>query len=300
MTLKKILIVGGTGFIGFHLSKKCKKLKWEVVSISKSQPSKARKIKGVKYFTFDISKKNNFKKILKKNFDYVVNLSGHIDHNNKIKTKRSHYLGVKNLATIFLNKKIKKFIQIGSSSEYGNVSSPQFEYSKCSPKMIYGLSKLKATNFLLNLNKRFKFPVTILRLYQVYGPYQKINRFIPLLINAFLKKIQFLTSHGRQKRDFLYVDDAISAILKALHNKESDGKIINIGSGKPIQLLEVMKLVKKIIGEGKIILNKIKLRKDEPMVVYPNLDRAWQVLKWKKRLSFKKGLLKTIKFYKKK
>ena len=137
-------------------------------------------------------------------------------------------------------------------------------------------------------------------MYQVYGPYQKINRFIPLLINTFLKKIQFPTSHGRQKRDFLYVDDAISAILKALHNKESDGKIINIGSGKPIQLLEVMKLVKKIIGEGKIILNKIKLRRDEPMVVYPNLDRARQILKWKSRLSFKKGLLKTIKFYKKK
>ena len=60
MVKKKILIIGGTGFIGFHLSKKCKKLKWDVVSISKTQPSKTIKINGVKYFTFDISNKKNF------------------------------------------------------------------------------------------------------------------------------------------------------------------------------------------------------------------------------------------------
>lgn len=295
---KKVLIIGSTGFIGYHLAKKLSELNFKVYSLSKNKPSKNRKLLKVKYLLGDISKLLILKKLLKKRrFDYVVNLGGHIDHNNKIKTRNSHYFGTKNLASIFLHKKIKKFIQIGSSSEYGNVSSPQFEYFKCNPKMIYGLSKLKATNFLLNLNKKFNFPVTILRLYQVYGPNQKINRFIPLLINACIKNIKFPTSHGKQQRDFLYVDDVVSAILKTLNSKLSHGKIINIGSGKPVKLLKIMNLVKKIIGQGEMLLDRIKLRTDEPILIYPNLYRARTILKWRSKISLEKGILKTIKFY---
>ena len=81
----KILIVGGTGFLGFHLAKKCIKLKWKVSSISTKKPIEFRKIKSVKYYFFDISKKNSFFKISKKKFDYVVNFGGHVDHTNKKK-----------------------------------------------------------------------------------------------------------------------------------------------------------------------------------------------------------------------
>ena len=111
--------------------------------------------------------------------------------------------------------------------------------------MIYGKSKLKATKFLTDLFKEKKFPVTILRPYQVYGPKQKTDRFIPLLINACIKDIKFIASHGKQKRDFLYVDDLISAILKSLNNIKCKGKIINLGTGKPITLLKIMKTVRK-------------------------------------------------------
>ena len=108
--MKNILIVGGTGFIGYHLSKKCLKKNFSVTSISTKKPNKSRYLKKVKYLFFDISKKKNFKKI-KSKFQYVVNLSGYVDHSHKTKTFNSHFIGLKNLADFFLFQNIKKFIQ---------------------------------------------------------------------------------------------------------------------------------------------------------------------------------------------
>ena len=104
-TQKSMLIIGGTGFIGHHLAVKCKKLKWRVTSISTKKPQPDRKVKGVTYLICNIGNLEKLKKVIKDDFNYVVNLGGYIDHYDKEKTFRSHYLGVKNLSTIFLKKK---------------------------------------------------------------------------------------------------------------------------------------------------------------------------------------------------
>ena len=85
MKKNKILITGGTGFIGYHLAKKCIDLNWSVDSISTKLPQKKRLLKKVKYFTFDISNKKKLEKKLSVNYDYVVNLAGYVDHSNKKK-----------------------------------------------------------------------------------------------------------------------------------------------------------------------------------------------------------------------
>ena len=131
---KKILIIGGTGFIGYHLARKCLKKGWKVTSISSKLPKKIRYLKKVKYLRCDITKKKLLKEKIKKNFDYVVNLGGYVDHTKKKKTFKSHYQGCKNLTEIFLKKKPISFIQIGSSLEYGNSNSPQKENIKCNLK----------------------------------------------------------------------------------------------------------------------------------------------------------------------
>ena len=173
--MKNILIIGGTGFIGYHLAKKCLKKNFIVTSISTNQPKKLRFLKKVKYIICDINNEKVLEKI-DNNFDYVVNLGGYVNHKNKQETYRSHYLGLKKLTKILLKKKIKKFIQIGSSMEYGLAKSPQKENLKCKPISVYGKAKFLSTKYLLYLYKKKKFPVTIVRLYQVYGPYQDQNR----------------------------------------------------------------------------------------------------------------------------
>tara|TARA_B100000929_G_scaffold289282_1_gene279575 strand:- start:290 stop:1210 length:921 start_codon:yes stop_codon:yes gene_type:complete len=297
---KNILIVGGTGFIGYHLASRSLKKGWQVVSISTKKPINSRKLPKVEYILCDITKKKLLKKKIQKSFTYVVNLGGYVDHSNKIKTYKSHYIGCKNLTEIFLKKKPTAFIQMGSSVEYGKIKSPQKENAKCSIKSIksiYGKAKLLSSIYLINLFKKKKFPSTILRLYLTYGPRQDINRFIPIIIEGCIKNKKFDCSEGNQFRDFVHVDDVVDAILKSLTNKNARGKIINVGSGKPRKIRNIIEHIKKISKGGYPQFGKIKLRKDEILKLYPNIKKAKNKINWRPKIPFDKGLKSTIKFY---
>jgi UDP-glucose 4-epimerase len=298
---KKILITGGTGFIGYHLAKKCLQLKWKVTSISSKQPNKIRKLKKVNYIICDISNKKKLSKVLSLNFNYIVNLAGYVDHSDSIKTMKSHFVGCKNLALIFKNSKLDKFVQIGSCIEYGKKRSPQIDKNTNYQKTysVYGEAKLKSTKFLINLYKKFNFPATILRLYLIYGSHQDPNRVIPLAIKKSICDEKFDCSKGTQLRDFLHVDDLVIAIIKCLKSDRSTGQIINLGSGKPVTIKNIIQKICKIIKFGKPQFGKIKYRKDEIMRLFPNIDKAKKLLNWSPKINITSGLKKTISFYKK-
>ncbi len=298
---KKILITGGTGFIGYHLAKKCAELGWSVTSISTKSPPGIRKLKTIKYLICNVNSKKLIRKKINLNYDYVVNFAGYVDHSDKKKTYRSHFIGCKNLALHFKNSKIKKFIQIGSSIEYGKKKSPQIESKSNRQKMYstYGKAKLLSTKFLLNLHKNYNFPATILRLYLVYGTHQDMNRVIPITIINSLKNEMFACSNGEQFRDFLNVSDAVNAIIKILKNNHTEGEIYNLGSGKPIKVKTIINKICKQTGGGKPLFGKIKPRKDEIKKLYPSIKKISQTINWKPKINIEKGLKKTIAFYKK-
>jgi len=297
---KNILIVGGTGFIGYHLAIKSLRKGWKVTSISSKPPKKIRYLSKVNYICCDITNKKLLKKSIKKSFDYVVNLGGYVDHTNKKKTLKSHYDGCKNLAEIFLTKLPSSFVQMGTCLEYGKSSSPQKENIKCnlrSIKSIYGKAKLLSTRHLISLFKKRNFPCTILRLYLSYGTHQDINRFLPIIIKGCIKNKKFSCSNGKQLRDFVHVEDVTEAIIKSLTNKNAKGQIINIGSGKPIKIRNVIEKVKKISKGGYPQYGKFKLRKFEVPKLYPNIKKAKIKINWRPKISFEKGIRSTIKFY---
>ena len=297
---KNILIVGGTGFIGYHLAKKSLRKGWRVTSISSKPPKKIRYLSKVKYILCDITKKKSLQRNIQKTFDYVVNLGGYVDHTNKKKTLQTHYTGCKNLTEIFLRKKPISFVQMGSSVEYGNSKSPQKESVICNPKSIktiYGKAKLLSSIYLIDLFKKKNFPSTVLRLYLAYGPRQDVNRFLPIVIEGCIKNKKFPCSKGNQLRDFIHVDDVVDAILKSLINKNARGQIINIGSGKPIKIRSIIENVVKISKGGHPQFGKIKFRKDEILKLYPSIKKAKNKINWKPKILFEKGLKSTIKFY---
>lgn len=291
---KSILVVGGTGFIGYHFGKKCLKKNFNVESLSTTKPKKKRFLKNINYIICDITKKKLLKKKLKKKYDYIVNLGGHVNHSNKSKTYKSHYIGVKNLTNHFLEKPPKLFLQFGSGGEYGNIKSPHLEIVKYQKLENYYKAKFLATTYLLKLFKTKNFPVSIFRLYQAYGPKQDNNRLIPYIIESCLNNKNFDCTHGKQLRDFIYVDDVVNAMFKALRTKNAVGQIFNIGTGKPISVKYLINYIKTIIGRGKPQFNKIKLRKDEKMKTYPNIKKIKTYLKWKPKVTFFRGIKKTI------
>ncbi len=295
----KILIPGGTGFLGYHLALFCKKKGWIIHSLSQFKPKKNRKVPGVKYIFCDIRNKKRLKDKLNNYYDYIVNFSGYVDHSKNKSITKIHFQGCKNLVSNFQNNKPRKFIQIGSSIEYGKRKSPQKEISirKIDTLSVYGNAKLKSTLFLLSLFKKQSFPSTILRLYLVYGPNQDNNRLIPYVISNSLKGKKFNCSPGNQLRDFTYIKDVITAIYKTIKSKKSNGEVINIGFGRPIKIKDAIQKIVKYVGKGEPIFSKLKIRNDEPLTLYPNINKAKKILNWSPKISFRKGIKKTIKYY---
>ncbi len=298
MTLKKILIIGGTGFIGYHLAKLCSK-QYQTTSLSLSLPMRSRKCSNIKYIICDISKKSDLEKKIKDKFDIVINLGGYINHTNKNLAIKTHLKGCQNLVNFFNDKNIRIFVQIGSSTEYGKQKSPNIENNNGKPNTVYAQSKLKATKYLCKFYKKNKFPFVVLRFYQVYGPNQNKDRLVPMVIKSSLNDTEFNCSSGVQGKDFLYVSDAVNAIYKCFDNKKIIGKIINIGSGKKITVKRVILKIVKKINAGRPIFGNLCMRSDEPKNSYPNISRAKNYLSWKPKINLEKGLSKTINFYKK-
>ena len=294
---EKILVVGGTGFIGYHVLKNILSKKYLLYSLSKNKPTKEKKIKNVKYLYSDITNYKNLKKKLSENFDHVINLSGYIDHSKKKENILCHYFGSKNLIDIFKSRKIQTFIQIGSSLEYGYLKSPQIEKEYCKPVSWYGKSKFRASQYLKKVSKVYNLPYIILRPYQIYGPKQKKDRLIPQTIETCLKNKIFLCTAGTQKRDFIYVDDFVFLIQKILLKKNIRYEIFNVGSGKPVLVKNIIKKIRNLTKSGEPKFGAIKMRKDEVMSLYPFTKKVKKYFNWKPKVKLIQGLKKTIKSY---
>ena len=161
----------------------------------------------------------------------------------------------------------------------------------------YSNSKLKTTKYLFKKFKKDKFPFLVIRPYLVYGPGQDFNRIIPIIIRAALNDQEFECTDGKQKRDFLYIDDLVNGIIKSLKIKNK-AEIINIGYGKPYSIKYVINKIITFIGKGKPLYGLKKLRHDENLISYPKIDKAKKILNWRPKIEFKKGIMNTIKYYK--
>ena len=135
------------------------------------------------------------------------------------------------------------------------------------------------------------------RLYLTYGPGQDQNRLIPQVINSCLKNKNFKASSGDQVRDFCYVDDVTDGIIASLMTKETDGEIINLGTGIPVTVKEVVDKIQKIIGKGQPQFGMLRLRQSEPEALFPDIDKAKRLLNWAPVFTLEKGLENTVAWY---
>ena len=126
---------------------------------------------------------------------------------------------------------------------------------------------------------------------------QSKNRFLPFLIDNCINDREFKVSKGEQIRDYLYIKDLNRAIIKALSNYKAYGEVINIASGIPILIKDVIQTVNKITGKGKPIYGGIDYRDGESMELYADINKAKRLLKWEPEYEFKNSLKKVIKWY---
>ena len=120
---------------------------------------------------------------------------------------------------------------------------------------------------------------------------------IPIVITKSLKNQKFDCTDGKQKRDFLYIDDLVQMTLKVIKSKKVKGKIINVGSGNRVSVKKIIEKIVKFSKGGKPLYGKIKMRKDENINMFPDISNTKKLLRWKANISLDTGLKKTINFY---
>ena len=297
-----LLIVGGTGFIGSNVAKKALENGFKVTVISKNNYPQIKQINYVNYLKADISREKDLNHILKdREFEYVLNLGGYVDHRKFSEGGRevfeTHFNGTLNLVKSINKNSLKGFIQIGSSDEYGANIAPQKENQREMPISPYSIAKTSATHFLQMLNRTEKFPVLILRLFLVYGPGQDNNRFLPQIIKGCLFEKEFETSLGEQLRDFCYIDDIVDGIFRAMKTNNLNGEIINLASGDPISIRAVIEKVQTYIGKGNPKFGKIGYRAGENMSLYADTSKAERLLGWRSKTTLEDGIKKIVDHY---
>ena len=301
--MTEILILGGSGFIGKNLIIKCLEKKWNITSISNKRKLDINH-KLLKKYNIDLSNYKKIEKILNnKNFDYVINASGYVNHDNKISSSKQiineHFINIVNVINFINQKKLKKFVQIGSGDEYGNYKKKLKENLREQPISNYALAKAAITKYLEFLHRHNNFPCIILRTFLLYGPYQNKNRLIPFVISNCLNGRAFPVSKGEQLRDFCYIDDFIELIFKILkNNKKIQNPIFNVGSGKSHQIKDVINKIITIIKFGNPKYGKIANTNTTNIDIIPDLNKIQNTFKWKSKINLNDGLKKTINFIK--
>ncbi|WP_432665447.1 NAD-dependent epimerase/dehydratase family protein [Wukongibacter baidiensis] len=262
--MKKALVTGCAGFIGSHLSEALVDKGFKVIGIDCFTEYYDRKIKernlssllSNKDFTFieedlmDVPLDQYLKDI-----DYVFHQAGQPGVRGSWGKQFEKYIknnvhATQRLLEAVKNSGIKKFVYASSSSIYGNADVlPMPESQLPRPFSPYGVTKLAAEQLCNLYFENYGVPITSLRYFTVYGPRQRPEMAMSTFIRAILNdNCLSIYGDGNQGRDFTYIDDIVKANLLAMESS-LEGEVFNVGSSRPIKLIEVIRILEKIIGK---------------------------------------------------
>ena len=318
--MKKVIITGGSGFIGSNLVDYLIKKKYFVINIDKLTYSsnryknKIRNKKNYKLVKLDIVNKSKLIKIIKKNNPIAIfNLAAetHVDRSidgpkNFIHT---NIYGTFNLleSLRFLKKKNinPKLIHISTDEVYGDIkknkrSNEDHKYEPSSP---YSASKASADHLVKSYIRTYKINAVISNCCNNYGPYQFPEKLIPkMLSNIFTNKILPIYARGKNSREWIYVQDHCEALF-TLYLKGKSGHSYNVGTGVNLSNINLVKKILKICKLKKIKIGKnvkIKYVKDRPGHDFRyalDSKKILKELKWRPKTKFNEGLNNTIEWY---
>lgn len=214
---------------------------------------------------------------------------------------RTNIMGTMHLLSAVKESPLEAFVYTSSSEEYGDAPSPIEETRRESPISPYSFSKLAGTHFCQMAARTFDLPVTVLRLFPVYGPFQEGSMFIPSAIRDLLLKASFQMSPGEQKREFTYVDDAVDAFLKVACCPAARGELLNVGSGAgaACKVKDVIEIIRRLVGgHARVDVGAVPYRKGEGGEIFCDNRRIRELTGWSPTVFLEEGLRLTVEWYK--
>ena len=310
------LITGGAGFIGSNfLNLMVNKYPNDTyICFDKltyaGNLENLNKIKNKPNFKFvkgDITSINDVENVFKTyKLDYVINFAAesHVDRsiNNPNIFLDTNIMGVATLLNACVKYGIKRFHQVSTDEVYGDLplDKPELlfnELSPLKPSSPYSASKASADLLCLAYHRTYNLPLTISRCGNNYGPYQYLEKLIPLMIdNAKNNKKLPIYGDGLNVRDWIYVNDHNLAIDLIIRNAK-DGSIYNIGSNNEKNNLFIIKTILKELGKDESLISYVPDRKGHDRRYAIDSSKLQKELGWKPLTSFDDGIKKTISWY---
>jgi UDP-glucose 4-epimerase len=288
----KVLISGGSGFIGGHLRRYFTER--GITVVVGADPADQS-------ITFNVNDVSQLFSI-KQSIDAVVHLAANTSITDSLmspwNTYHTNLLGTLNLLEFARKNKIAKFINV-SSYVYGQPKYlPIDENHPTDPHSPYNLSKLLAERICESYSLEFKMNIITLRPFYIYGPSPRPRSFVHLILDQLVKeKGNVVLSGESTKRDFLFVDDFSRLIEIILNDFTTKYEVYNVGFGRSFLLSDVARILAELLNKPILIKYDDRMRPGDVTDMIADISKVSKKFDWRPSTGLKKGLDRTLKQY---
>lgn len=310
--LNKILVTGADGFIGSHLCELMVSLGYDVRALVQynslnswgwldQSPIKNK----IEIVSGDVRDSRLCREITK-NVDSVFHLAALIAIPYSYQAPESYIdtniSGTLNMVSASMDNGVKKFLHTSTSEVYGTaIQVPISESHPLQPQSPYSASKIGADAIAMSFWHAFKYPVTVVRPFNTFGPRQSARAVIPTIISQLAAgKKEINLGDLRPTRDFNFVTDTCQGFVDIARAQKVEGEVINLSSGKEISIGELFNLINKLMNTNATTLDDLKRHRPSGSEVFRLLgdhSKATTLAGYKPKFTFETGLKQTIDWF---
>ena len=308
MKSSKVLITGGTGFVGSNLARFFLSKGFEVATTVRESSNLWRIAEisdRIRKFKIDLNDSGMVLNLLETVQPSVIihtaAYGGYHFESNFNSIINTNFNATVNLVEAYLKSECELLINTGSSSEYGFKDSPMSENDPLDPVGAYSVSKAASTMYCRSRSVEEDKKIVTFRLFSAYGDYEEAHRLIPYLITSTLNKTKINLNNPNSKRDFIYVQDINNAYLRLIEviDKIENGAIFNLGTGKESTIKNVVSIISELFN-GNIDIEwsgKNGRISDKAKKWVADTNKLSSILGYTPRYSLHDGLIKTCEWF---
>jgi nucleoside-diphosphate-sugar epimerase len=297
---QRVLVTGGTGFIGASLVRDLLRAGHEVHLTMRASSSRWR-LTGVehvlKFHQVDLMDEPALRRVVSAvTPDVIYHLAGHGVYPSQKERNAifaANVLATGNLLSALEGHDYKRLVHAGSSAEYGYKNGPLTEDDPPQPRNDYGVAKASAT--LLCQAEAFKGrPVTTVRIFTAYGPWETLPRLVPYVMDCCRRGEPPQLTSGRQRRDFIFVQDVVELLQHAATHPGAAGKILHAATGQTRSVREAVAAVLSL-GNTSLapVFGSVPRQTGEPEDWSASIERTTEWTGWRPRFDLRSGLEQT-------